>query len=158
MRQLLIGQDFYRKEHKDHFNDAVAVNTLFTRAMTFIDKYFTLPKTMSIILKPMNGVHGYWLENIKTMYIDPRLRSKNRNLGVQLSCLIHEAAHAEQCYNGTLTFKEDGVYWCGKKYCTVISDLSYEEYMNLPWEVDARLKQDSFVALLAQDIIEHSKK
>lgn len=158
MRKLDIGKDFYRREYSIFIEDALIVKDMFEIAMRFIDKYLVLPADMSVLLKPLGGFHGYWIETNRTMYIDPRLKSRHRNLGNHLSVFIHEAAHAEQCYSGALQFKEDGVYWYDKKYCTVIDDLPYEEYLNLPWEVDARIKQECLVELLANDIFAESKR
>lgn len=158
MRTLEIGKDFYRREYASYMDDVSIVRDMLHMAMKHIDKYLSIPDDMSVILKPLREFQGVWLERERVMQIDPILETKKRNLGIILSTFIHEAVHAEQCLKGYLQFKEDGVYWYGEKKCVLIDDLSYDDYMALPWEVDARIKQDALVGLLAEDIVNSVKK
>jgi hypothetical protein len=57
--------------------------------------------------------------------------------------LAHELVHVHQKHKGTLKIKHNGnCYWHGILITTKLpDDMPYEEYMNLPWEMDAYDKQ-----------------
>jgi predicted SprT family Zn-dependent metalloprotease len=57
--------------------------------------------------------------------------------------LAHELVHVHQKHKGTLRIKHNGnCYWHGILITTSLpEDMSYENYMNLPWEMDAYDKQ-----------------
>jgi len=69
----------------------------------------------------------------------------NYNLTVQEVplILIHELIHVSQKHKKLLEIRRNGhFYWRGIPYTNQLPEnLSYEEYENLPWEVDVRNRQ-----------------
>lgn len=57
--------------------------------------------------------------------------------------LVHELIHVNQKFTGTLEIRSNGVYyWHGIPYTKVLpEDMSYEDYQNLPWELDVQHRQ-----------------
>jgi hypothetical protein len=65
--------------------------------------------------------------------------------------LIHELIHLHQIHTNKLEIRRDGVFvWCGKKY-DVNKTLSYQEYLDLPWENDVINK----IKILTKNIIDN---
>lgn len=68
----------------------------------------------------------------------------NLNLKQVPQILVHELIHINQRYTGLLEITKDGWYIWQKNYYLKSSpdELTYEQYLNLPWEidVDSRLK------------------
>lgn len=62
--------------------------------------------------------------------------------------LTHELIHVHQKYTGTLKITRKGeFYWHGVLITKNLSDnMPYDEYMNLPWELDAYNKQQQILS------------
>ena len=56
--------------------------------------------------------------------------------------LVHELIHYEQYREKRLEIKNDEWFWKGKKYD---NSLVYEEYTNLPWEIEARKRSKKII-------------
>jgi hypothetical protein len=69
----------------------------------------------------------------------------NRNLPYDAipKILTHELIHVHQKHTGVLKIKRDGsCYWHGILITKKLpEDMPYEEYQNLPWEMDVAQKQ-----------------
>lgn len=57
--------------------------------------------------------------------------------------LTHELIHVSQKYTKILEIKNNGhYYWYGIPYTKVLpEEMSYEEYRNLPWELDVQRRE-----------------
>lgn len=155
MRTVTVNNTLkYHPSYKGHMDDANTAKDMLLEAMNHIDKYMVLPADFSVILKPLRGnTHGRWFNSRMTMYIDPR-QSRGRNLGSILSTYVHELAHAEQYFTGKLSYDViKGHLWNKTSVYAKTRTLSFKKYYSLPWEVDARDKQDKLTPLLASDII-----
>jgi hypothetical protein len=61
--------------------------------------------------------------------------------------IIHELIHLSQMHEGKLSVSRTGVYvWEGKTFKVDTNTISYEEYMQLPWEQDVSLRQKRLLA------------
>lgn len=142
----------YHPSYKSHREMATMVHDMLRLAMHHIDKYFDLPDTIRVVIKPLKGsTHGKWLNSKLTMYIDPRAIG-GRNLGSILSTFVHELAHAEQYKQGRLEWTKAGYVWNKSEIRGRLANISFKKYYNLPWEIEARQKQDHITPLLAADI------
>jgi hypothetical protein len=56
--------------------------------------------------------------------------------------LVHELIHINQRYTGALEITKDGWYIWQKKFFLKSNpqELTYEQYLNLPWEVDVQCR------------------
>lgn len=62
--------------------------------------------------------------------------------------LVHELIHLEQMHTGRLMNTRFGdIVWEGTKY-KVKSNMPYQEYINLPWEIEVKTRQKSLLEKL----------
>jgi len=60
--------------------------------------------------------------------------------------LIHELIHLNQIHTHRLVVSKRGTYfWDSKPYHVELDKISYQDYMNLPWERDAYERQTSLL-------------
>jgi len=114
-----------------------------------IVKAFTVAVSKVIELPPLVEVCLYNLG--KNVYggIDMfRINRVGVNIEVPLEqlpkILTHELIHVHQKHTGTLKIKRDGSsYWHGVLITKKMpEDMPYEEYENLPWELDVKHRLD----------------
>lgn len=115
-----------------------AVVASFTRAVA---KVIELPPVVEVCLYKLgNNVYGGI-----DMY---RVNRVGVNIDVPLDhipkILTHELIHVHQKHTGVLKIKHDGSsYWHGVLTTKKLPEhMSYEEYENLPWEVDVANRLD----------------
>jgi hypothetical protein len=63
--------------------------------------------------------------------------------------LTHELIHVSQKHTGLLKINSNGLcYWRGIPYTKVLpEEMSYEDYMNLPWELDVQKREKDLLKL-----------
>ena len=101
-----------------------------------------LPETIEVCLQYMDkNVHG-GIDRVRMNRLAINLHLPLQDVP---KILTHELIHVHQKFKGILKIDRHGVCsWHGIRYTDVTPEnFSYDEYMNLPWEVDVRLKQDS---------------
>jgi hypothetical protein len=60
--------------------------------------------------------------------------------------IVHELIHLNQMHEGKLAVSRTGVYvWEGKTYNLDPTKLSYNDYMQLPWEHDVSVRQKTLI-------------
>lgn len=66
--------------------------------------------------------------------------------------LSHELIHVEQTHKGYLTYRhvDNSLLWFGHPWQTGEDDLTYDQYRNLPWEVDAWRREPRVFAALKE--------
>ena len=77
-------------------------------------------------------------------------RSITINLDLTINEIIypitHELIHLSQLYEGKLVVGGRGIYvWEGKTYKVNPHEISYKEYMQLPWEYDVAIRQKKLI-------------
>ena len=115
---------------------------LVSNICTLVSKYIQLPDHIEVEFKKM-GMSSYG-ETI----VDPRRVIKRIVLNSDLTAkelfypTIHELVHVSQMYIGKLSMSRTGVYvWENKTYPVDPLKMSYKDYQQLPWEVDAHKQQ-----------------
>jgi len=127
----------YYYQNNQHSYKHEVIITSFAQAVA---KVIELPDTIEICLYPLaDNVYG-GIDIIRVNRI-----GLNYDLPLQVlpKILTHELIHVHQKHTGILNIKANGMcYWHGIPYTKKLpEDMSYEEYNNLPWEVDVAQKQ-----------------
>lgn len=104
--------------------------------------HIQLPDYILVEYKPL-GEHIY----AETLF-NRQMKNKitlNESLGIKevIKPTLHELLHLEQIHTGQLAvYKSGDIFYEGKPYFLKDQvNMSYEEYCNLPWEFDVRLKE-----------------
>lgn len=110
------------------------------RIVELVSDKIKLPDSLQIEFKKLDeNVYG-------ETSLNPRYNNRitlNYNLEPQefMRPLVHELCHINQILENRLSKNLDGSYvYCGKKY-HVKTWLEYNDYLNLPWELDARITE-----------------
>ena len=105
-----------------------------------VSKVIELPKLIEVCIYPLaeNVYGGIDMQRVNRIGI-------NYNLPFELipEILTHELIHVHQKHIGILTIKSNGLCcWHGIPYTSKLpEDMAYEEYQNLPWELDVTNRQ-----------------
>lgn len=126
---------FYKDLSKDRHYEV-----LVTSFANLISEIIELPDTIEVLLYPLEpNVHG----GIDINRVNRIVMNTNLSYEEIPMILTHELIHVSQKHNGLLTMDRQGMcYWRGIPYTNKKpEDMTYEEYENLPWEVDVRHRQ-----------------
>lgn len=138
---------YYYQNHQYSYKHETII-TLFANR---VSKIIELPNSLEVCLYPLpNNVYGgIDMNHINRIGI-------NYDLPLELipKILTHELIHVNQKHTGILTIKSNGMcYWHGIPYTKKLpEEMSYEEYNNLPWELDVAKKQQE-IYLKALDLV-----
>jgi hypothetical protein len=131
---------FYNKNKPDYKHESII--TPITKA---VSKIIELPPAIEVCLYDLGkstygGIDLYRVNRIGMNYTLPYD-------GVPI-ILVHELIHVHQKHKGYLKITPRGhCYWHGVLFSQKLSEeMSYEDYMNLPWEIDAYNKQDKILS------------
>ena len=126
---------FYQNNQHSYKHEVVI--TSFTTAVA---KVIELPDTIEICLYPLeeNVYGGIDRNRINRIGI-------NYNLSFDATpyILVHELIHVNQKHLGYLKISPNGMcHWHGIPYTKKLpEDMTFEEYTNLPWEMDVQHRQ-----------------
>ena len=138
---------FYYKNNNYEKDNEVALTSLAIAVSQIIE----LPDIVEVCLYPLeDNVYG----GIDINRINRIGLNINLSLESQLKILVHELIHVSQKHLGMLKIKPNGMcYWHGIPYTKKPpEEMTHEEYMNLPWELDVQHRQ-SKVLQQALDIL-----
>ena len=128
---------FYQNNQRSYKHEAII-----TSFAKLVANVIELPEIIEVCLYPMNqNVYG-GIDNI-------RVNRLGINIQIPLEAvpkiLTHELIHVNQKHKGLLKITRDGMcYWHGIPYTNVKpEDMRYEEYTELPWEVDVQNRLDN---------------
>ena len=127
----------YYYQNNQHSYKHEVIITSFAQA---VSKVIELPDTIEICLYPLaDNVYG----GIDVARVNRIGLNYDLPLQVLPKILTHELIHVHQKHTGILSIKPNGMcYWHGIPYTNKLpEDMSYEEYNNLPWELDVVNKQ-----------------
>ena len=113
---------------------------LLTSLAIAVSQIIELPDTVEVCLYPLeDNVYG----GIDINRVNRIGLNVNLSLESQLKILVHELIHVSQKHLGMLKIKPNGMcYWQGIPYTKKPPDeMTHEEYMNLPWELDVINRQ-----------------
>lgn len=138
----MIQFRYYKGTSPDTQKEAVAKNVY-----NVLRAHLDLPDTIEVEFVQL-GPSTYG-ETIVDFRYPNRLRI---NLDLPLNDiiipLVHELLHLEQIKQGRLSNTRFGdIMWEGKKY-KMKKNMTYQEYMQLPWEEDVTSKQLQIVRLV----------
>lgn len=126
---------YYQKTKPKH--DYEVIITSFSIA---VSKVLDLPDTVEVCLYKLGGniYGGIDYHRINRIALD-----YDMPLMALPKILTHELIHVNQKHTGIFKTTRGGIcYWHGVPYNTnSIDNLSYEEYLNLPWEMDVVHRQ-----------------
>ncbi len=127
---------FFYKNNQQSYKHEVII----TSFATAISKIIELPESLEVCLYPLeHNVYG-GIDKFK----DNRL-GINYNISYESlpKVLTHELIHINQKHTGKLRIAQNGMcYWHGIPYTKKLpEEMSYEEYQNLPWELDVVNRQ-----------------
>jgi hypothetical protein len=141
---LYLGSDYCPKKE-----------TVIAKATQYMAHLIKLPTKIEIEMSPMSlSVYGQ-------MTLDPRFPNRvrlNSNLSSKeiIIPLVHELIHLHQIHTKQLSMLRDGtIVWLGRKYSLrSTQNLSYNDYCQLPWEMDVSDKQK----ILLEKVLDYDKK
>ena len=111
-----------------------------TKIIKLVKKIYVLPETIQVQLCDLDdSLYGMTV-------LDPRFPNRiklNQILDINdvMIPLIHELMHLHQIYTNKLQSRKGGIIlWENQVYKVNMLNMSYAEYQNLPWEIDADQK------------------
>lgn len=114
--------------------------SIISRLAESVSEIISLPNTIEVCIYPLGknvygGIDKYHINRLAINYdLDydsiPRI-------------LTHELIHVSQKHTKLLEIRKNGhYYWRGIPYTNVLPEqMPYEEYRNLPWEVDVQNRE-----------------
>lgn len=113
---------------------------LINRIIELLHENLELPNEIQIEFKELD-------ENVYAeTSLNPRYNNRitlNTKLEINdiIKPLIHELVHLEQINKGRLSKRRDGSYLYEGKVYKIKPDISYDDYLNLPWENEVVIRQ-----------------
>lgn len=112
-----------------------------TRICELVYKEIDLPKEIQIEFKNLDE-STYGETSLNPRYKNRLSLNKNLSLDELVKPLIHELIHIHQIHIGKLSKRRYNFYiWENKTY-NLNNTLTYQDYCNLPWELDVKEKED----------------
>jgi hypothetical protein len=128
-----------------------STKVLVQRVVSLVAEIIELPNELQIEFRKLaNNAHG-------ETSLNPRYKNRitiNNDLALTeiIYPLIHELIHVHQIHSNKLFVRPNNVYfWCNKKY-NVNKNMSYKDYLNLPWEADVIEKQKQIYKIILEKI------
>jgi hypothetical protein len=126
---------FYQTDKRNYQQEAII-----DKFANAISKIIELPPLLEVCLYPLDeNVYG----GIDMLRINRIGINSTLPFDAIPKILAHELIHVHQKHKGFLKIKSDGTcYWHGIPITKKLpEDMTYEEYSNLPWELDVTNKQ-----------------
>jgi hypothetical protein len=121
------------------------------KVIDIMKKMFVLPDTIEVQFEDMGpSVYGMTV-------LDPRFPNRiriNQDLSLEeyLLPLTHELLHLHQMFTNRLQSRPGGrILWDKQPYKVNMMTMSYNEYQQLPWELDVAEKQQKLLKLLQEN-------
>lgn len=121
------------------------------KVIQLIKELYVLPDNIEIQFEHMgHNIYGMTM-------LDPRFPNRirlNQDLSIEeiLLPLTHELLHLHQMFTNRLQSRSGGrILWEGQIYKVDSMKLSYEDYQNLPWEMDVTINQKKLLEFIAQN-------
>lgn len=128
---------FYQNNQRCHKREVII--TSFTKLVASV---IDLPEIVEVCLYPMEkNVYG-GIDMIRVNRIGINIEIPLESIP---KILTHELIHVSQKHTGILKINRAGMcYWHGTAYTKQSpKDMSYQEYLELPWEVDVQNRLDA---------------
>ncbi len=125
--------------------------TFAIKIINIIKSTYSLPNPIEIQFEEMGpNVYGMTM-------LDPRFPNRiriNQDLSLEdyILPLTHELLHLHQIHTNRLQTRAGGkILWDGDIYKIDSLSISYNDYTNLPWEIDVSQKQKKILEFLSQN-------
>lgn len=125
--------------------------TFTNKVISLVKKLFVLPDSIEIQYENMGqNIYGMTM-------LDPRFPNRirlNQDLSIDelLLPLTHELLHLHQIFTNRLQSRSGGrILWEGQIYKVDTLQMSYEDYQNLPWELDVANNQKKLLEFIKQN-------
>lgn len=125
-----------------------AYERLVEKIILLVKELYQLPHDMEIQFENM-GPSVYGMTMLDSRF--PNRIRLNQDLSMEeiVIPLTHELIHLHQIFVNKLQSRTGGrILWENQLYKVDTLKLSYEEYQNLPWELDARQQQEKVLKFL----------
>jgi hypothetical protein len=126
--------------HEENFY-SVSKEQVVTHIYQQLCNHIPLPDKIIVVFKSLGETYGEAI-------LDPKMLNKRIVLNVDLTAkelfypTIHEMVHISQMHTKRLQVSRSGVFlWDNQTYPINPNTLTYEDYKQLPWEVDAYEQQ-----------------
>jgi hypothetical protein len=132
MIRFIYNNGVYSKEREN----------VITNICKLANNVLSLPDYIEVEICKMND--NVYAESIANQRFKNRIRLNDSLLLTEIiKPIIHELIHLEQIYKGKLkTDRQGNFIYENKTYKNINPlNLSHDDYKNLPWEVDVRLKE-----------------
>jgi len=143
-----VDIQFYYKNNKP---DARR-ETIISRLANAISEVIELPKSIEVCIYPLGkNVYG----GIDKYCVNRLALNFDLDYNSIPVILTHELIHVNQKHTKMLEIKQNGhYYWYGIPYTKVLpEEMSYEEYRNLPWEVDVQNRETKVLQMALELIV-----
>jgi hypothetical protein len=121
-----------------------------SRVCDIVNQTYTLPDEIQVEYKKLGeNIYG-------ETYLQDRFQNRiclNHNLEIHeiIKPFMHELLHLHQIHISLLSKRRDGSFLWNNRVYRVNKDMSYQQYMNLPWELDVAEKQQKLLKLLQEN-------
>jgi len=139
--------------YKSTVKHTQSFETLIKKVIMLVKQIHVLPNTIEIQFEDMGpNIYGMTM-------LDPRFPNRirlNQHLNFEeiIIPLTHELIHLHQIYTNKLQTRSGGkIIWEIQIYKVDSLKMSHEEYLNLPWELDATAKQNKLLEFITQKTI-----
>ena len=139
---------FYYKNNKPCSRREVIIS----RLSNAISEVIELPKNIEVCIYPLGknvygGIDKYCVNRLALNF------DLDYNSIPQI--LTHELIHVSQKHTNMLEIKQNGhYYWYGIPYTKVLpEEMSYEEYRNLPWELDVQRRETKVLQMALELVV-----
>jgi hypothetical protein len=136
--------------YKSDIKHDKSFETLIKKVIELVRQIHVLPNNIEIQFEDMGpNVYGMTM-------LDPRFPNRirlNQQLDIQeiVIPLTHELMHLHQTFTNRLQCRTGGkIVWENQIYKVNSLTMSHEEYLNLPWELDANEKQNKLLKFITQ--------
>lgn len=125
---------------------------IISRLANTISDIIELPNSIEVCIYPLGkNVYG----GIDKYCINRLALNFNLDYNSIPVILTHELIHVSQKHTKMLEIKQNGhYYWYGIPYTKVLpEEMSYEEYRNLPWELDVQRRETKVLQMALELIV-----
>ncbi len=139
--------------YKKFYDRALFMSNVCLNKIDEIKQYIKLPRNLYIHLRPIRNAYGkafYFTKeknsrSYKQYIVEVDVRQDN---DVFYNTLLHELVHVEQFYTNRLKDIGLSTHFCWKGDIMKFQGLSHEEYINLPWEIEANNRAEILTPLI----------
>lgn len=113
---------------------------IISRVCEMVNEEIQLPNDIQIEFKELNE-NTYGETSLNPRYKNRLTLNDKLSLTEIVKPLIHELIHIHQIHVGKLSKRQHNFYiWENKTY-NLNNNLTYQDYCNLPWEIDVKEKE-----------------